>query len=494
MGGGRDILSALVLGKRKVTGIEVNPIFVELLTERSPFAEFGGLSERPDVTLVADEARSWLARTTERFDFVQMSVVDSWAATGAGAFTLSENALYTEEAWRIVLARLTPRGVFTISRWYHPDHLYETGRLLSLAVASLVDAGATSPRRHLFLAANNSPNRASSIATLVVARAPLEADEIAALEQMTSRFGHTVLLSPRTDPPSELLQQIASAATRGELDRVTGGASLELRPPTDDRPFFFNYLRLDRPREILARVGLLAQHEPDSILGGVIVGNVTALLTLAVIVGVSLLLVVLVIVLPSRVALRDADGRVVWQGTAYFSLLGLGYMLVEMALLQRTSVLLGHPVYALGLVLFGMITATGLGSLLSARLPLASRTALAVWPLATAGYVAVVALAAPVVYARFEDDATPVRALVALLVIVPAGLCMGYGMPTGLRAVGRLDARLTPWLWGVNGAAGVLAGGLAVAISLTFGIAATLLVGAACYALLAPPLLALARR
>ena len=111
-----------------------------------------------------DEARSWFARTSRSFDVIQMSLIDTWAATGAGAFTLTENGLYTVEAWQVFLGRLNPSGLFTVSRWYAPGEVNETGRLVSLAVATLLANGAAEPRRHLFLAA------AGNVATLIVTK------------------------------------------------------------------------------------------------------------------------------------------------------------------------------------------------------------------------------------------------------------------------------------------------------------------------------------
>ena len=118
VGGGRDLLSARLFGLSEVVGVEINPIFIDLLTRR--FSDYTAIGRQPGITFEVDEARSWFARTDRSFDIIQMSLIDTWAATGAGAFTLSENGLYTVEAWRIFLERLTPEGVFTVSRWYAP--------------------------------------------------------------------------------------------------------------------------------------------------------------------------------------------------------------------------------------------------------------------------------------------------------------------------------------------------------------------------------------
>src|SRR5262249_37650571 len=150
---------------------------VDLLTVEEGFASYAGLRSVPRVVLVADEARSWYARSRDAFDLIQMTLIDTWASTGAGAFTLSENGLYTTEGWRVVLSRLSPNGVFTVSRWYAPGEVNETGRLMSLTVAALLEMGVSDPGRHLFLAGSDH------IATLIVSRNPLSDADVKALEE-----------------------------------------------------------------------------------------------------------------------------------------------------------------------------------------------------------------------------------------------------------------------------------------------------------------------
>ena len=150
------------------------------------------------------------------------------------------------------------------------------------------------------------------------------------------------------------------------------------------------------------------------------------------------------------------------------------------------SVFLGHPIYSLSIVLFAMILTTGLGSLLSERILLGRRAAFAAWALMTAGYLLTLPLATRAVGQTFDSASLPVRAALSVALIAPAGLLMGWGFPTGIRLVAAVDTRPTPWFWGINGAAGVFASILAVAVSIALGISATLVIGAACYALLIP--------
>src|SRR6185503_13669030 len=149
--GGRDVLSAALFGLKQITAVELNPILVDLQTRSDGLLPFTNLAAIPGVRFVADEGRSWLARSRELFDVIQMSLVDTWAATGAGAFTLSENGLYTLDAWRVFLDRLKPGGVLSVSRWFDPDNASETSRLVALGVAALIDRGVERPIDHIVL-------------------------------------------------------------------------------------------------------------------------------------------------------------------------------------------------------------------------------------------------------------------------------------------------------------------------------------------------------
>jgi hypothetical protein len=160
-------------------------------------------------------------------------------------------------------------------------------------------------------------------------------------------------------------------------------------------------------------------------------------------------------------------------------------MLIEIGFLQKFSVFLGHPVYGLSVVLFSVILFAGAGSALSERYPL-TPTRLAVWAVLVAGYVAVIAVATEVLLLRADAASLPLRASLCVALIAPAGVLMGFGFPTGMRLISAVDRRPTPWLWGINGAMGVFASIVAVAISMAWGISVTLLVGAVCYLLLVP--------
>ena len=209
VGGGRDLLSAYMFGIHDVTGVELNPIFIDMLT--GPFRYYNEMVGLPGIRLLVDEARSWFARTSERFDLIEMSLIDTWAATGAGAFSLSENGLYTVQGWHHFLDALTPTGVFTVSRWYDPTNLAEIGRLLSLAATTLRSRGVEQPDAHIFLAGT------PVLATLIVAKAPFTADDLTRLRARTEELGFKVLLSPGLPAAAPVLRQVVEANSPDEI-------------------------------------------------------------------------------------------------------------------------------------------------------------------------------------------------------------------------------------------------------------------------------------
>lgn len=476
IGGGRDLLTASVFGFRDITGVEYNPIFVKLFAH--DYRSFSGADKVPGLRLFVDDARSWFARSSERFDLIQMSLIDTWAATGAGAFSLSENGLYTVNGWKRFLARLTPTGVFTVSRWYAPERPEETARIVTLAMAALIEMGETHPADHIYLASNRR------LSTLILGREPLSAADLATLDHEVATLGYRTLAAPGRKPVSPIFGRILAARTTAELVKIGNTSLINLAPAWDSNPFFFNQLRLASPAAMLRASGAET---------GVLKGNLTASLTLLTLVVISALVVLAVVLAPARSSVQHASTRTLFWSSAYFLTIGIAFMFVEISLIQRMSLFLGHPIYGLAIVLFGLILATGLGSLISEQLMRPSPPALMGWPLALAAYVATLPAWLGTVLDATETGSLLVRAAVCLLTIVPAGVLMGLMFPAGMRLCGRLDQRMTPWLWAVNGAAGVLASGVAVLVSIETSLNHALWVGAAGYALLAGIALVLLR-
>lgn len=470
-GGGRDLLSALWGQAKTVTGIEINSALYGLHVGEA--RKFSNLVDQPNVTLVHDEARSYLTQTNKRFDVLQMSLIDTWAATGAGAFTLSENGLYTREAWKVFLGALKPTGVFSVSRWYFPQFANETARLVGLATAALIDAGVQDPSKNLAVLA------VGTVATLMVSKTPFSPQDLATLDAKSKEMQFTWLVGPEGRGTVPLLQKIVASHTLAELDLAVADPQFDYRPPTDERPYFFN---LVKPTTTFSTRELLDR-------GGILAGNLLATVSLAALLVVVAILVLLVVIGPLiRSGLPHMSRKTFSLSVGYFAAIGAGFMMIQIGLMQRFSVYLGHPTYAVAVILFSMILATGVGSLISDRIPIErSKVAVVAIPLITAAVIGVVALLLQPVFEGTIQYPLLKRATITVGLVAPTAIMLGMFFPMGMRLVARLSEDAMPWMWGINGACGVLASVIAVAISMWAGIHTNFYVALIIYGLISIP-------
>ena len=464
-GGGRDVLSALAFGARSVTAVEINKDILRTVNGR--FGDFTGhLDRHPRVHFVNDEARSFIARSSARFYSIQISLIDTWAATAAGAFVLSENSIYTVEAWTTFLSRLTDRGVLSVSRWYFRDRPDEVYRTTTLAVEALKRAGITEPRQHIAIVRNmhfaNKPDMPDGVGTLLVSRSPLTPEEIDTLEREAQRLQFEVVLSPR----ATIDETFAALTAGGDVEALIAAHPTNIEAPTDDSPFFFNMLRL---RDVF-RLDLLDAGKQTH--------NIKAVATLAVLLAVVTVLTSACIILPLWLTRRRVDFTGTRPVFAFFIAIGLGFMLVETSQMQRLIIALGHPTYGLSVVLFAVLLSSGLGSYVTSGITPENvartgppRLVLAVIVLAAFG------LATPWAAHAIEPLATGWRVLASVALLFPIGLVMGMAFPIGMTLATTRWSALTPWFWGLNGAASVLASVLSVCIALTWSISTAFWIG-----------------
>jgi hypothetical protein len=478
-GGGRDILSSLYFHEKSVTGVEMNQAVYQAAT--GTFGNYTGhLDQRSNVRIVNDEARSYLARTPEKYDLIQLSLVDTWAATAAGAFVLSENALYTTEAWNIYLSRLRPGGMISVSRWYSHDKPYEVPRLAALAAQSLREHGATRPQDHIVIAFNIEPaqSKTAGVATLLASIDPFTPEELSRLNAAAAQRGFHILFSP-LECHDDLLRTVITA---DNIALATDDLPVNLVPPTDNKPFFFDN---SRPAKLFG-----GGFSP----GAHMQGALTILLGLL---GVVIVFSAIFILTPLGIHSARADNRAPkprLRPTCYFALIGVAFMTVEIAQMQRLLVLVGHPAYSLTVVLFSLLISSGIGSFSTARINDENLFRLA--RLRMLGLIAtliILGVLSPILIESFQSAATPMRLGIALALLLPAGFFMGMAFPIGMKWASANDADHTAWLWGVNGAASVCASVLAVIISMASGIDMAWWFGVAIY-IIAAVLLTTARR
>jgi predicted membrane-bound spermidine synthase len=470
-GGGNDVVVARVLGARQVTAVEVNPIIAREVMSREPFRSYSGaLYEQPGVRLVIDEGRSFLRRSPERYDVVQATMVDTWAATAAGAFALAENNLYTVEAFKEYLEHLEPDGVLSMTRWHlePPDQLL---RLVSLARAALDELGLGEAGPRLALVRGRPQRRFQRApATFLLKRTPFSERELALLEQLSESSGFEPLYTPAVRPANDFTRLIE--AERPEL--FFASHPTDVTPTRDNDPFFFHSLRLRDLGRALTGAGEWHKTNLGSFVLFSLLG-LSALMTSLFILGPLVL---------TRARRREVAPRTRLSWLVYFALLGAGYILVEVALIQKCILFLGHPVYALTVVLFSILCFGGLGAALSARLP--PRRLTRALPRMLAGLVvlilASIALLSPAFQALVRLE-LPLRIALCAAFLAPIGLALGMPMPSAIRILAQRAPGLIPWGWGVNGAASVLGSAGALTLAVYTGFDQTLLAAATLYTL-----------
>jgi hypothetical protein len=451
-GGGRDLLTALVFGAGRVDGVEVNPIIANDVM-LNHFRDFSGsIYESPKVSVFVDDGRSFIRRSQTRYDIIQASLVDTWAATAAGAYTLTENTLYTREAFEDYYDHLTEDGILTITRW-----VFDGLRLVSLAQAACETRGCGAASQMAIV-------QQDRVATFLFKKTPFAAAEVERLRTISSELGFTVLYAPgQTAADNDYAKLILAADRREFFDRYPNDVS----PTTDNRPFFFHTTKIrDQFQTAFGR----------SMLFG---NGLSALMTLM---AISATFVTLFVVGPLALSGSELRGSRWPRWLAYFGSLGAGFMLIEVALLQRFVLLLGHPVYSLTVTLFSVLLGTGIGSLASRHISdqrLSRTTQLVIVGIVGVAILGIVALPPIINWAITASHSA--RIALTVLLIAPAGVLMGMPLPAGIRLMTANHSDLVPWAWGMNGALSVIGATLAVFIAMNWGFSVTLMTGAAIY-------------
>ncbi len=467
-GGGRDILSALVFEQKSVTGVEINEDIIVAVNQR--FGDFTGhLDKNPRVTFVNDEARSYIARQRDRFDIIQISLIDSWAATAAGAFVLTENSLYTVEAWNIFLEHLTPNGVLTVSRWYSRDRPGEIYRLTSLASASLMQLGIENPRDHIVIVRRmygGAADAPDGVGTILVDKEPFSDKDLDTIEEIANKMQFDLVLSPRFSLDSTF----AAVASGQDLNAFTASFPINIAAPTDDNPYFFQMLRL---RDMFNRELWYLGMNSSNMKAVYILG--TLLIT---VVGLTFLCIIVPLILTTKKAtLRGSLPLFI-----FFAGIGFGFMLVEISQMQRLIIFLGHPTYGLSVVLFALLLSSGLGSYSTQKISNSGMmTSALVRLFLLVSTLAIFGKVTPYAISGFQGSITILRIFVATVILFPIGLFMGMAFPLGMELASTKSASLTPWLWGINGATSVCASVIAVSIALSSGTSTSFWTGFSCY-------------
>ena len=478
-GGGVDVLRAVANGSPSVTGIEINPIIADTIMRGRYAAYTYHLYERPEVNLQVTDGRSFVRNAKQTFDVVQMTLVDTWASTAAGAFALSENSLYTANAFREYFRHLKPDGMIAITRWEFRQPR-EALRVVSVATEALHQIGVANPARHFIVVSQGALDEDGIAVVVLAKKSPFTAEEEARIYEHLDDNPDLVALytpsSPGQNPFSDLIARNDPWAFAREYP-------YNVAPVDDDSPFFFFTLKTD---QILHDGGLQKGIDWKVNLGVVVLG-IVFLFSIAAVVGFLLV----------PMALRG--GRMKRSpAMLYFVAVGLGYILVEISCIQRFVLFLGHPTYALTVVIFLLLLSSGAGSLLSRRwLSQAARGWIPLLVLILG--IALSTWALPGLLGAFIGVPFAMKLLLSAVVLVPLGFAMGMPFPTGLRALaGMVEVELpaaecgepinapdnsVEWAWAMNAASSVLGSVLAMVIAIHFGLNVTLACGAVAYLL-----------
>ncbi len=481
-GGGWDVARALASGSRDITGVEINPIIARTIMQRR-FPHYSrNLYSRPGVRIHVEDGRKFVRRTREKYQVLQATLVDTWASTAAGAFALSENSLYTTEAFRDYLSRLTDDGLLSFTRWgLEPPR--ESLRLISLAMEALRQLGEHEAWRHVVVAREGTEQDLAAWGatdTVLISRKPFPAGDLARVREAAGEIQLVYVPGERKGNPFD---QLLLSPSPGDFQ---AGYAFNISPVTDDRPFFFYTVQ---PRDVWEFVTRASRQTADYKVN-------RAVPLLFSLVGISLAATVVILALPPFLLgsrLPREPGTVGF--LLYFVALGAGYILIQVALIQKLVLFLGHPTYALTVVIFTMLVASGVGSYFSRRLLDFSVERLSAALAGVAMLVAALAvILSPLSAAGVGWPLWLKIAVTVLLVGTPAFL-MGMPFPTGLAM---LELRHSPSVrlaWSLNAAASVLGSVNAVVLAIYLGLQNTLLVGGGLYvgALLIVRLTAMAR-
>ena len=480
--GGLELWIARGQGIADLTAVAANPL-VGLAADR-----YAG----PAPTVVFDDPRSYVRRSCRTYDVVTLALTTPYRPIRSGAYSLGEDYTYTVEAFRDALGVLSQDGILVVSRWLQtpPSESVRAFALAVEATASSDAASAASEGGGGDPAAQIVAFRGYAMMTLLVKSQPFSTDELDVIRSFLDERAFDLVYAPDIRPedvnrynvlPSPVYYEAFTALLRSD-DRAAwyDAYPFDVRPPTDNHPFFGHFFKWSQAGQVIAELGMTWQP-----FGGAGYFVVVALLALSLVAAALLIGLPLLAVRGQAGGQAAARGRSegcdVWLDLAYFALLGLGYLFVEIPLMQRAILFLGHPARAVTTVLFSLLLFSGVGSALSAKLKVR-----APWVLAgLVVMIGVVATGLPWAFEVLLPLPWGLRLAVTVILLAPLGMLMGLPFPMGLSYLGHLAPDRLPWAWAANGASSVVASVLAALLALSVGFVGVLAAGAAVYAVAA---------
>ena len=481
-GSGLGVLQALAGGGQEVIAVNSNPLIPEVISRTAPGFDIYHYAQ---VRNTVEATRAFLERDTGLYHVIFLPLTDAYRPVTSGAYSLSESYTLTVEGFAAMLTRLAPDGLLVTSRWLQTPPSEEV-RLIATLVEALEARNVLHPQEALVA------YRGLQMITALVKPDGWSTTELTAIRKFLEDRRYDLVWAPEVDmgetnrynrlPDSVYYQAINDLFSAKNREEFYASFPYRISPPRDDRPFFFHFFTLKQTPELLAALGHTWQP-----FGGSGYFVLFALLILVTIFSGVLILVPLLIRRCSRAAnsvnlfhhqptIRKKQGLRV---LAYFSCLGLAFLFVEIPLIQRFILILGHPTYAFTVVVLALLSFSGLGSLLVRAAWLPRRAALIL--------LVVLALLTPWAVMNLSDALLgweiPWRALAAVIGLAPLAILMGLPFPLGLTWLEGDAPDLVAWAWAVNGCASVIASVLAAILALSYGFTLVLLLGAIAYSL-----------
>lgn len=469
-GGGWDVSRALASGSHDVTGVEINPIIATTIM-REKYPELSNrLYFRPDVHIVVEDGRSFARRTDQRFQVIQATLVDTWASTAAGAFALSENNLYTADAFHDYLAHLTDDGILAFTRWgFDPPR--ESLRLVSLAIVALQQLGESNAKDHVIVARAGGREALAGWGaqdTVIFSRKPFSAADIERARNGIAEAKLTPIYLPG-DPANNEFGKLLLSADPAAYER---NYQYDITPVGDNRPFFFYTVQ---PRDLWNFLAS-ASHESADYK----VNKAVPILFRSLFISIAAVLVILLLP-PVVLRTKLPRERSTLAFLLYFFFIGAGYILIEVALIQKFVLFLGQPVYALTVVIFTLLLSSGLGSFFSRKFVGDQDGKLKTALVLIAALVSLLAWLIGAVLTAGVGLPLQVKVLATIAMIAPAGFMMGMPFPTGLARLEARNSSAVRWAWSLNAASSVLGSVGALVCAIYLGLVETLLVGGVLY-------------
>ena len=481
-GGGMDVLQALYQGTEEIHTVELNPQVVELVN--TDYAEFSGdLYDRPKVHSHTAEARGFVSARDTRYDIIQLALQDSAGASSAGLYALSESYLYTIEALETYLDHLSPGGYLAISRWIKlPPR--DTLKLFVTAIEALRHRGVEDPGKRLILI------RGWQTSTLLVKNGEFTGDEITAMRNFSQQRAFDLAWYPdiSADEANRFnilrepyFYQAAQALLGPHSQSFMDQYKFKLQPATDDRPYFHNFFKWSTLGEILELRGQGGMPLLEA-------GYPVLVATLAQAALTSGLLILLPLLFLKRQHHPDGAARITQRRVVvYFFAIGLAFLFIEIAFIQKFMLFLHHPLFTASVVLASFLVFAGLGSNWSKRYSLQKsyvqgvKSAVAGILLTAAAYLFIL----DTLFTWLVSWPVIARAVASVVLIAPLAFFMGIPFPLALTSLGTGAGTLIPLAWGVNGCASVLSAVLATLLAIHFGFTTVVLLALLLYMLAA---------